>query len=149
MVVGVAATVLICGGMVFYALMGERREFTEEEEQRNIERNPPSTSYQVEITRTRLIDWTNPEGRQLQMMMIDWKNTGSQPIGQVNATMEFYNADGKLIYEAKDYVIFLTENLSKAIKRGGEGHIVLPLDRSRATSTKIFLTKVAGVPPPL
>ena len=120
---------------------------------------PPSQSsvqagYQAEITGTRLIDWVNPQGQWSRMVLVNWKNIGAQPIGQVKATITCFDARGRQIYEAKDYNIFVTYDQKKMIDPGktyaepdGEGHICLPPDGSRAVTAKAVLTKVAGLPP--
>lgn len=108
-----------------------------------------ASGYQAEIINTRLVNWTNPEGRRMQMLLIDWRNTGSEPIGQVKATMTFFDASGRQIEEVKSYNIFVTYDPKNTIKPGqsykepnGQGFVVL----SGAASAKAVLTKVAGIP---
>jgi hypothetical protein len=110
-------------------------------------------SYQAEVVRVRLVPFTNPQGKVLQMMLIDWKNTGTLPIGQVNATVTFFDADGQQLDEIRNWSVFATYDPKKTIKSGQayealniDGFVFITPDGTKAATAKAVLTKVAGVP---
>jgi hypothetical protein len=71
------------------------------------------------ILRTRLVPWTNPEGRELQMVLTDWKNTGQTPIRVVKADIASYDASGAPIDNgATDYPIFAAPDASPGVPPG-------------------------------
>jgi hypothetical protein len=109
--------------------------------------------YQAEVVRVRLVPFTNPQGKVLQMLLIDWKNTGTLPIGQVNATVTFFDADGQQLDEIRNWSVFATHDQKKAIKPGqayealnNDGFVFMTPDGTKATTAKAVLTKVAGAP---
>jgi len=118
----------------------------------------PSSGYSAEIVKTRIAPFDTGDGVRQQMILVDWKNTGTLPIGTVNATMTFFDKHGREIEEVKDYTIFLTESQDKTIKPGetyveadGDGFVIIalpPLYR-KAARADMVLTKVGGVPPPI
>ena len=115
--------------------------------------NQASGVYQAEIVRTRLIPYTTAQGKELQKLLIDWKNTGTLPIGQVTATLTFFDAGGRQIDEVKNWSLFVTHDLKKTIKPGGiveelngDGFVVTTTDDSKAATAKAVLTKIAGLP---
>jgi hypothetical protein len=110
-------------------------------------------SYQAEVVRVRLVPYTNPQGRILQMLLIDWKNTGTLPIGLVNATVTFFDADGQQLDEIRNWSVYATHDQKKAIKPGqayealpGDGFVFMTPDGAKAATANAVLTKVAGVP---
>jgi hypothetical protein len=110
-------------------------------------------SYQAEVVRTRLIPFTNPQGKVLQMLLIDWKNIGTLPVGQVNATVTFFDADGQQLDEIRNWSVFATHDQKKTIKPGQayealdtDGFVFMTPDGTKAATAKAVFTKVAGVP---
>lgn len=110
-------------------------------------------SYQAEVVRTRLVPYITAQGKKLQMLLVDWKNTGPSPIGQVQATLTFFDADGRQIDEVRNWTLFVTHDEKKMIKPGrtyedlnGDGFVITTPDDSKAATAKAVLTKVAGLP---
>ncbi len=112
-------------------------------------------AYQAEVARVRLIPWTTAQGKEAQMLLIDWKNTGAEPIGLVRATMRFFGQNGEQLDQVKDYTIFVTYDKKKAIKPGktyqepdDKGFILVPMPPGfqKAVRAEAALTKIAGVP---
>lgn len=113
----------------------------------------PPVGYQAEVVRTRLVPYITAQGKKLQMLLVDWKNTGPAPIGQVQATLTFFDADGRQIDEVKNWSLFVTYDEKKMVKPGriyedlnGDGFVVTTPDDSKAATAKAVLTKVAGMP---
>jgi hypothetical protein len=73
-------------------------------------------------------------GKQAQMVLTDWQNTGTQPITCVHARITAYGPDGEeLSSGAPDYVIFATEK--RPIQPGetyhepdGDGFVLFPYE---------------------
>lgn len=79
----------------------------------------PQPRGSAEILRVRLIPWTNPDGRALQMVLVDWKNTGSTPIRIVKADITPYDASGTPIGNgAAGYPIFAAPDATPGIAPG-------------------------------
>ncbi len=113
----------------------------------------PSGNYQAEVIRVRLVPSLSAQGKAVQTLLIDWKNTGTLPIGQVNATVTFFDADGRQLDEIKNWSVFATYDRKKMIKPGqaheepnNDGFVFMTPDGSKAATAKAVLTKVAGIP---
>lgn len=113
----------------------------------------PPANYQAEVVRTRLVPYVTAQGKKLQMLLIDWKNTGPSPIGQVKATLTFFDADGRQIDEVKNWSLFVTYDEKKMIKPGriyeesnDGGFVVTTPDDSKAATATAVLTNIAGLP---
>jgi hypothetical protein len=110
-------------------------------------------AYQAEVIRVRLVPSVSAQGKVVQTMLIDWKNTGTLPIGQVNATVTFFDADGRQLDEIRNWSVFATYDRKKMIKPGqayeepnNDGFVFMTPDGSKAATAKAVLTKVAGIP---
>lgn len=108
----------------------------------------PKEQPKAEITQTRLVPFVTAQGKSLQMVLIDWKNTGGEPIKEVYADISAYDERGNLLSSsAKDYCIFAVESDSKAIKTGetytepdGEGFVLIPLPPENAKVKRVTAT---------
>lgn len=110
-------------------------------------------NYQADVIRVRLVPSLSAQGKAVQTLLIDWKNTGTLPIGQVNATVTFFDADGRQLDEIKNWSVFATYDRKKMIKPGQaheelnkDGFVFMTPDGSKAATAKAVLTKVAGLP---
>lgn len=110
-------------------------------------------TYQAEVIRVRLVPSISAQGKAVQTLLIDWKNTGTLPIGQVNATVTFFDADGRQLDEIRNWSVFATYDRKKTIKPGqaheepnNDGFVFMTPDGSKAATAKAVLTKVAGIP---
>lgn len=110
-------------------------------------------TYQAEILRVRLAPFVSPQGKTLQIVLIDWKNTGTLPIGQVSATVTFFDADGQQLDEIKNWSVFTTYDRKKMIQPGqtvqgsnNDGFVFLTPDGTKAATATAVLTKAASVP---
>lgn len=109
--------------------------------------------YQAEIVRIRLEPFISAQGKSVQKLLIDWKNTGSLPIGQVIATVTFFDADGRPLDEIKHWSVFTTHDRKQMIKPdqtyqepNTDGFVLVTPDGSKAATAKAVLTKIAGLP---
>jgi len=83
----------------------------------------------VRLDRVRLEPWTNPSGRQMAMVYIDWTNTGQTPIGEVHASIVVKDREGNTLQETDEFCVFVAETDAGCVQPGdryieprGEGH---------------------------
>ena len=114
---------------------------------------PSDGTYQAEIVRIRLEPFVTAQGKSVQKLLIDWKNTGSLSIGQVVATVTFFDADGQPLDEIKHWSVFTTHDRKQMIRPGRtyqepntDGFVFVTPDGSKAATAKALLTKIAGLP---
>lgn len=108
----------------------------------------------AEISGVRLIPWTLPtNGREAQMVLTDWRNTGERPIRVVHADIIAYDDRGTEIdSSARDYTIYVVCNSAPGIAPGeeyqepvGEGFVLIPIPTlvPRADSVAVRITDLA------
>jgi len=80
----------------------------------------PKSLGSVEIAAVRLEEWTNPEGRKFQMVLVDWKNTGDTPVRVVKADITPHYRRGEVVVDtgASDYVIYAVPDSQPGILPG-------------------------------
>lgn len=71
----------------------ELRQAREDAERVNRPRPPPSR-HEINSIGLRVERWTNPMGRDLLMLYVDWTNGGNQPIRKLKGIIRIYDADG-------------------------------------------------------
>ena len=77
----------------------------------------------AEKVNVRLEPWTNPKGKQIKMLYIDWKNVGNTPIRVLSADMTFYDANGNVVDSIQDCAIYACWKGESGIAPG-ESYIV-------------------------
>lgn len=106
---------------------------------------------QVEISRVRIVPFVNSQGRKLQMVMIDWKNTGALPIAALHVSLDLYDEKGQLMKEESlaSECIFTAKRQGQAIKPGdayeepiGEGIVVLSPTGNSARRAEVEIVRV-------
>ncbi|HKX32049.1 MAG TPA: hypothetical protein VJ302_30455 [Blastocatellia bacterium] len=111
--------------------------------------------FQAQVVRARLIPWSTPQEKDEQMLLIDWKNVGTEPIGQIKASITFYDNQNRELDKMKNNIIFLTHNDRKMIKPGqtyqepeGEGlvFVAVPPRFVKAVRAEAVITEVGGIP---
>lgn len=101
------------------------------------------------VVNSRLVPFTTAQGQQAQMVLVDWRNTGSTPIRVVHADIVPYDSSGnKLDSGAPDYTIYAVSSSSSGIAPGstysepdGEGFVVV--SSSPAARVEVQITRVA------
>lgn len=79
----------------------------------------PQQQGSVEIVRVRAVPYVTAQGAQAQMVLVDWKNTGSTTIREVFADITAYDAGGnKLDSGAQDYCIYAVFSSDPGISPG-------------------------------
>ncbi len=103
--------------------------------------------YKAEVTGVRIVPFTTAQGKSTQMVLVDWKNTGTAPLSAVFADITAYDAGGnKLPTSTTQKCVFAVFKDDERIQPGdsyispdGEGFILLPspvhTSASRATAT--------------
>lgn len=90
----------------------------------------------AEVSEVRLVSWTLPaNGREAQMVLTSWRNTGERPIREVRADITAYDGSGtRLDSSARDYTIYAVCNSASGITPGeeyrapeGEGFVLIPI----------------------
>jgi len=111
----------------------------------------PSPTPQVTYLSSRIVPWVSAaNGRDMQMVLISWRNTGSTPIAVVEAQITAYDAQGQVLESSvPEYTIFASESMSRRIQPGmsyiepeGEGFVLIPgVDGVLASRVEVRITK--------
>ncbi len=106
----------------------------------------------AQVVESRLIPFTTANGVQAQMVLIDWKNTGTTPIRVAYADIIAYDGNGvQLSSSARDYTIYTVADSRSGIsptrtytEPDGEGFVLIPPDgpSSQATRVEAKITRV-------
>lgn len=96
--------------------------------------NSVPSGAQIRIDNVRVIPWQSPNNSQpLQMVLVDWTNTGSKRITALTATITLYDAAGRVKERIPDYYIYTSQDYGRAVQPGqsfvepiGDGHILFP-----------------------
>ena len=99
----------------------------------------------AEVVESRLIPFVTANGAQAQMVLINWKNTGTTPIRVVHANIIAYDSNGvTLSSSANDYTIYAVSDERPGISSNrtyiepdGEGFVLLPLDGSSSNASRV------------
>jgi len=87
------------------------------------------------------------------MLLIDWTNNGSEPVGQVKAEMKFYDDQDHLLQDVPDYTVFEAENSFMSVKPGetrttasGHGFVFMPAPPAytKAARAEVAITSALG-----
>jgi hypothetical protein len=104
------------------------------------------------IVNTRIAPFTNPQGKQLQTICVDWRNTGKTTIRGVKAKLVAYDAAGTVVYSVDDYYIYATGDTEPGIAPGetynepaDQGHVILPGSEGAAPAVKAEATIIEAL----
>jgi hypothetical protein len=101
----------------------------------------------AEVVSVRIEPFTNPSGKQFQMVYVDWKNTGSTPVKVVRASVTIYDAQNNVVDSFTNTGIYYNNTGiapgENYIEPAGEGYIVLALTPQQvATRAEASITSV-------
>jgi hypothetical protein len=94
----------------------------------------PAAITQAKIMRVRIVPFTNPQGRRFQMVMIDWRNTGTLPIAALFVRVDLYDVKGQFmsLESAASMCVFAAETESQKVQPSktyqepaGDGFVVV------------------------
>lgn len=113
-----------------------------------------SANYQIEITQIKIEPFRMARGKEVQILLVDWKNTGKLPIGLVKAELIFFDSQDRQIDQVKSYRIFTALNERAEIKPGNsyrepknDGFVIVPtLESTKAVRATVNLTLVGPRP---
>jgi hypothetical protein len=103
----------------------------------------------VKVVKARVVPYLAPDGRRTQMVLVDWRNTGTTTVRAVDADIIPYDANGnRLGSGATDYAIYAESDSSPGIAPGkrytepmGKGFILAP-GFAEASRVEINITEV-------
>ncbi|MEX0642957.1 MAG: dienelactone hydrolase family protein [Pirellulales bacterium] len=101
----------------------------------------------AEVIRTRLVPFTTPGGVRTQMVLVDWKNTGTTIIRAADADIIPYDARGNRLDSGwKGKPIYAVDDSSPGIAPGetyvepkGKGYILMPIDPGTPKAAKVVI----------
>ena len=113
-----------------------------------------SADYQIEIAQIKIEPFRMARGKEVQILLVDWKNTGKLPVGLVKAELTFFDSQDRQIDQVKSYRIFTALNERTEIKPGivyrepkNDGFVIIPrLETTRAARATVNLTLVGPRP---
>jgi hypothetical protein len=82
----------------------------------------PAAAPTVKIVDNRIAPFTNPRGEKLQMIYVDWKNTGKSEVRRVKADFIFYDENGLRLrdFDMLDWTIYVVPLASEPGIASGE-----------------------------
>ena len=93
-----------------------------------------SADYQIEIAQVKIEPYRMAQGKEVQILLIDWKNTGKLPVGLVKAELTVFDSQDRKIDQTKSYRIFAALSEKAEIKPGGiyhepknDGFVIVPM----------------------
>jgi hypothetical protein len=112
------------------------------------------SDYQIEIAQIKIKPFRMALGKEVQILLVDWKNTGKLSGGLVKAELTFFDSQDRKIDQVKSYRIFTALSERAEIKPGNvyreqknEGFVILPmLESTKAVRASVNLTLVGPRP---
>ena len=93
-----------------------------------------SADYQIEIAKIKIEPFRMAQGKEVQILLVDWKNTGKLPVGLVKAELTFFDSQDRQIDQVKSDRIFTASNERAEIKPGSvyrepknDGFVIVPM----------------------
>jgi hypothetical protein len=113
-----------------------------------------STDYQIEIAQIKIEPFRMAQGKEVQILLVDWKNTGKLPVGLVKAELSFFDSQDRKIDQIKSYRIFTALSAKAEIKPGtvyrepkNDGFVIIPVpETTKAARATVKLTLVGPRP---
>lgn len=114
-------------------------------------REPRKTGPAAKIVRVRLVPYTTPDGNRRQMVLVDWRNTGTTRIRAVDADITPYDANGNVLqFSARtDKPIYAVDDSDPGIAPGrtyveplGRGYIIGSSAEPEAVRVEVKITEV-------
>ena len=110
--------------------------------------------YQIEIAQIKIEHFRMARGNEVQILLVDWKNTGKLPVGLVKAELTFFDNQDRQIDQVKSYRIFTASSASGEIKPGSvyrepksDGFVIVPMPVTAiAARATVNLTSVGPRP---
>ena len=105
----------------------------------------------AKVVRVRLVPYTTPDGHRTQMLLVDWRNTGTTTIRAVDADITPYDANGNVLeFSARtDKPIYAVSDSDPGIAPGrlyvepvGRGYIVGSAYEPEAVRVEVKITEV-------
>jgi hypothetical protein len=131
------------------SLCAEDQEFVRKQKWKRLANTGSGGGPSAEVLRARVVPFTTAEGTQAEMVLVDWKNTGTTTIRAVDADIIPYDAHGnKLESGANNYTIFAVSDSSPGVASGekytepnGEGFTLAP-GFGKANRVEVIITEV-------
>jgi hypothetical protein len=103
----------------------------------------------AEVVKVRVVPFTTAQGVRTQMVLVDWRNTGTTTIRAIDADIIVYDDRGNVLDSgAKDYTIYAVSDDSPGIVPGeiytepkGKGFTLMP-GSTKARRAQVTITKV-------
>ncbi len=117
-------------------------------------REPREVGPAAKIVRVRLVPYTTPDEFRTQMLLVDWRNTGTTTIRAVDADITAYDATGNKLRlwngnYTINYTVYAVGDSSPGIAPGrvyteplGEGFALPLIDSPEAAKAEVKITEV-------
>ncbi len=108
----------------------------------------------AKVVRVRLVPYTTPDGHRTQMLLVDWRNTGTTTIRAVDADITAYDGIGNMLQLFGDsgtinYTIYAVADSSAGIAPGelyveplGQGFVLPSVGALEAVRVEVKITEV-------